>query len=130
MRKPKVYLIAQPTVDRNGRTPKLDKLDEYGEVVTVIRSGDTPSQRPDKCLQIVIDRLEAFDPEVDYLVWAGGDSLAALMAGIVLERRGVQRVRWLKYDRPKLPNGQRTDIGAKYNPVWMTIYSGIQQAAS
>lgn len=125
-RGPRVYLIAQPTINRQAKLPKLEPLSEYGEVFTVVRSGDNPTFNPGRVLGIVFHRMKDFDAKLDYLVWAGGDTLAATMAGIVLERMQISEVRWLRYERKKLPNGQRTDEGARYVPVKVTIYEALQ----
>lgn len=117
-RRPVVYLIAQPTVSRNKTKPfDLNPLYDHGEVQVVLPMGDSPTFTPIKCMDVIEKRLEAFDPDIDFLVWAGGDTLAAVMVGLALAQMEIWCFRWLRYERARLPDGSRTDIGAKYTPV-------------
>lgn len=126
-----VYLIAQPSVNRQGELPKLEPLREYGEVRVLCQTGEWPSFNPRRCLNFMRSRLAHFDPARDYLVWAGGDTLAAFLAGIVvgeLGARGVEHIQWLRYDRPKdQGTGQRTDVGARYVPITIPLSQLLQE---
>lgn len=120
---PKVYLIAQPTVTRAGKLPNLEPLAEHGEVHTVVQAGENPTDYPERNMRMIAERLKRFDANADFVVWAGGDTLAALMVGAVLERQGVARFRWLRYERRVDPvTGNRTDDGAVYIPHIINIY--------
>ena len=83
----RVFLIAQPTIAKNGHLPDLTPLADYGEVTLVVEVGERP------------DRLKDFDAETDYLVWAGGDTLSAVMAGAILTQLGHRFFRWLRFER-------------------------------
>ena len=121
-RRPVVYLIAQPTVSRNkSKNFNLDPLYDHGEVQVVLPMGDSPTFTPEKCMDVIERRLEAFDPSIDFLVWAGGDTLAAVMVGMALVNRDIWAFQWLRYERARLADGTRTDEGAAYVPVTIDL---------
>lgn len=116
-RKPVVYLIAQPSVSRSKKPIDLGPLYEHGDVQVVLPQGDSPCFTPDKSFAVMEQRLDAFDPDIDFLVWAGGDTLSAVFAGMLLAERDIWSFAWLRYERARTPDGQRTDDGAKYVPI-------------
>jgi hypothetical protein len=95
----------------------LDPLYDHGELRVVLPTGDAPAFRPGECMNTMAARFEHFDPELDFIVWAGGDTLAAVMVGFLLHERGFHVFNWLRYERRRLDDGSRTDDGAKYYPV-------------
>lgn len=117
-----VYLICQPSVDKNGKQPRLEDLARFGQVRVILQAGDAPTRRQQRCIARVDHALADFVPEVDYLVWAGGETLSALMVGFILREQGIQRFQWLKYGNPKDPHhpGQRLAEGT-YTPVWIDL---------
>jgi len=120
----KVFLIAQPSVSREGHFPRLEGLAEFGEVHTLLPDGNQPSFRPGKTMDALVKQLTELYSAGDYLVWAGGDTLAAFMAGVVMERLGVDEITWLRYDRPYDEElRRRTEKGARYVPVKVTLYN-------
>lgn len=130
---PRVFLIAQPTVTREGKMPNLEPLAEHGEIRTLLQAGlDNPWSEPARCMKIINARLLDFNPEEDSIAWAGGDSLALLMVGAVLERYGYNKVRWLRYERTPMPGGGWSHEGAKYIPTVIPLYHGSngERAAS
>lgn len=121
-----VYLIAQPTVSGTGDFPKLKPLAEYGNIRVIVEAGDYPAFTPGKIFEKVKDRLKDFDAENDYIAFAGGDTLAALMVGSALAQFGHHSFRWLRFERgrdPKNPS-RRTDEGGTYTPVDVMLYIG------
>jgi hypothetical protein len=120
---PTVYLIAQPTVKRDGGLPDLTPLSEYGEVKVLINSGEYPALHPERCLDLISTRLEKFDQERDFICWAGGDTLAAVFAGIVLERMQMTRVRWLKFQRGWGDDGDRDPNKSYYREVSVPLFN-------
>lgn len=95
----RVFLIAQPTIAKSGHLPDLTPLADYGEVTLVTEVGENPSFKPGEVFQRAVDRLKDFDAENDYLVWAGGDTLSAVMAGAILMQHGHRFFRWLRFER-------------------------------
>lgn len=116
-----VYLIAEPSVKRDATRPDLSPLAKFGELKVCLPSGHYPVLHPKKTLDILFAKLDAFRPESDYLAWAGGDTLAALLTGVVLAEFGVTRIKWLRYQRG-WKDGKRigTDEGS-YRSVMVDI---------
>jgi hypothetical protein len=114
---PTVFLIAQPSVARDGKMPNLEPLAEYGDVKVLVEAGDYPSFRPDTALAKITERLSDFDAEHDYLAWAGGDTLAAVITGMVLSTMGHKYVRWLRFERGRTEDGKRDGNNGKYTPI-------------
>jgi hypothetical protein len=118
-----VYLIAQPTVSNDGRLPKLEPLAKYGTVRVLVNPGEDPRYKPQRALDLIVKRLADFNPADDYLVWAGGDTLAAVLTGIVLadlscnDDKPFTSFRWLRWERGKDKWGKRTDEGGHYVPI-------------
>lgn len=118
MQNNRVFLIAQPSIPKNGRFPDLAPLAEYGDIKVVIEIGDYPAFKPGEAWQRVARRLQDFDAERDYLAWAGGDTLSALMAGAALTQMGHRRFRWLRFERGvNKETGERDPSTGKYTPV-------------
>lgn len=117
----RVFLIAEPTVGRNRKTFRLEPLNKFGTVVPIIRAGVNVRANPQMAYELVAEALKDYNPQEDYLVWAGGDTLVAVMVGVVLERMGMQSVNWLYYNREILPGGVRGDKGY-YTPGEFLVY--------
>lgn len=118
-----VYMIATPTIDRRGRTPDYSPARAHGNIKAVLDEGDFPTMRPKECLEKIYQRLEYFDPDKDHLLWAGGDTLSALMAGSVLSDFGIEHVSWLRFDRRRDPTtGERIPTQGIYVPVTAPLF--------
>lgn len=123
MKAPMVYLIAEPSVKRDASRPDLSPLAEFGELKVCLPSGHYPVLHPKKTLDILFSRLDAFRPDVDYIAWAGGDTLAALLTGVVLAEFGIARINWLRYQRG-WKDGKRVESGeGSYRSVVVEITS-------
>lgn len=120
MRTPTVYLIAQPTVPRKGgKLPDLTPLAAHGDIKVLITPGEYPAFHPERALKLIRQRLAEFDPAIDYIAWAGGDTLSAVLTGIVLMELECTGVTWLRHERGRDPKDPsiRTDEGSHYTPV-------------
>lgn len=126
--KGRVYLVHQPSVARRGPQPDLNKLAPFGELVTVIRTGEHVTRDPRRALRLIHDRMKDFDAETDYVVWVGGDTLAAILVGVVLADQGHDAVRWLWLDRPKNSDGSRDDARGEYRPMFVPLFLEDQRA--
>ncbi len=113
----RVYLIAQPSVKRNGKTPDLSPLAEHGDVVVLIEAGVYPSHNPDRAFNLISTRMNNFDYTRDMIAWAGGDTLSSIMTGIALADLDVPWFWFLRYERKRdKDTGQRMSEGY-YKPV-------------
>jgi hypothetical protein len=121
---PTVYLIAQPTVKRGGQLPDLTPLAEYGEVKVLINSGEYPALHPERCRDLIKKRLATFDQNIDFIAWAGGDTLAAVFTGVMLERMGMNHIRWLKFQRGWDNDGERDPNKSYYREVIAPLFDG------
>jgi hypothetical protein len=101
----------------------LSPLYEHGDLKVVLPVGDSPTNHPDQSYCLMEERLATFDPEKDYLVWAAGDVLAAVMVGMILVNmeEPIWKFNWLRYERARLPDGTRTHEGARYVPVLIDL---------
>lgn len=117
------YLIMQPSVARNGKMPNLEPLAAHGTLKVLVAAGEYPTFHPGRCLDLIANRLSDYDPERDLIAWVGGDTLAAVLTGVVLAdmaaEEGWPRFRWLRYERGRTEDGSRTDVGARYLPIWV-----------
>lgn len=118
----RVFLIAQPTIPKDGKLPDLTPLAEYGDIKVIIDGGEYPSFKPGAAWIRVSERLADFDAEHDYVAWAGGDTLSAVMVGSVLTQLGHRMFRWLRFERAVDPTTKRrVNNTGKYTPVEVTL---------
>ena len=117
----RVFILQPPTRKRD-----LSSAQRYGTIVYLIDDPEfQPSLFPAKALMEIVNRLREWDyhPERDYVVFAGGDSVGALMLGQITSAFGrVSRgntttkfYRTLRWDRELQPDGTRA--GGFYTPV-------------
>jgi len=60
-----------------------------------------------------------FNPELDFILWAGGDYLSMLLLGAVFQKRGINDFKFLRWER-----GSWNDGGAGYYlPVKVELFS-------
>lgn len=124
---PTVYLIAQPTVRRQGGAPDLTPLAKFGEVRVLVLSGEYPTYNASQVLEKMDKRLDSFDPHQDFLVWAGGDTLAAFMVGALLanrfaEDRTITHFTWLRFERDRRADGSRDNERGEYVPIRVPLF--------
>lgn len=120
MSAPVIYVIAEPSVPKtgSGRMIDLAPLAEYGQDVRyLVMRGQAPTFIKDGLYHQIRASLAQFDAEHDYLVWAGGDALGAVMVGMALASMGVTRFRWLRHERSRLPDGRRDPSRGRYVPI-------------
>jgi hypothetical protein len=123
---PVIFVISQPSIPKSasGRMIDLAPLAEYStDVRFLVLRGQSPTFTKDGLFQQIRQSLDGqFDPARDFLCWAGGDSLGAVVAGLALASLGVRRFRWLRHERSKLPDGSRDPSRGRYVPI--TIDTG------
>jgi len=116
-RRPRVYLLAQPSISRRGELPDLRPLGEFGDVTVIVTGDMNPMRYPGKTADAIEDKLADFDPDVDYLAAAGGATLAALVIGLVLGQMEIEQFQWLSFQRGTDAEGRRVNEGGYYRPV-------------
>jgi hypothetical protein len=107
-----VYLICQPSVRGDGSLPDLSGLSEYGRVKVLLQGGEMPHRNPKRTMELLSERLQNYKPHRDFLVWAGGDTLSAVMIGYLLYENGWDRIQWLRFEKKREQGtGRRLDVG-------------------
>jgi hypothetical protein len=99
-----VYVIQEPHENRDFSSAK-----EYGKLQFILSAGENPSLYPAKAIGILRTALKNFSGS-DYIVWAGGDPMSPILAGIVLGQLGFKEINFLKWDRQRR-EGVRTGSG-------------------
>lgn len=123
-----VYLIAQPTIARNGELPDLTPLAKHGAVKVLVQAGEAPGNNPQMVLDLIEKRLADFDPATDFIAWAGGDTLAAVLTGVILERMELADIPWLRFDRDIDPDTHRRLKRGSYTPIRIALDLGPDEA--
>lgn len=114
---PTVYLLQEPTSEKD-----LSSAEKYGRLKPIIGAEDKPSLNPLQTLNKIYDALYNYDSEQDSLCFAGGDPLVEFLAGIAIERLGIEEVTHLVWNREKDGNGKRTGKGF-YVPKKINIFN-------
>lgn len=121
----KVFVIQQPQQVRD-----YSSASRYGAIEYLLQPNARPSLTPGPVLKKLVDTLQAkkFNPETDYLLWAGGDPLSMFLAGVALHQMGYSQIQFLVWERERDPEtGLRKDVGF-YTPCPMYFRrSTIQQ---
>lgn len=115
-----VYVIQQPAQSR-----EFGSAQKYGRVEFVLSSAEKVSILPARALGILRRRLKPFTKE-DYIVWAGGDPFAPILAGIVLGEYGFSEINYLRWEREKMDGGLRSSNGY-YLPGKLMLRSIVSQ---
>lgn len=88
----------------------------YGEIMFVLSAGDRTCSNPELSAEKLFDALEEFNPREDFIVWAGGDPLSAIMTGMVMERLGISKFRFLRFEKSRTTKVGQPATGF-YSPV-------------
>lgn len=90
----------------------------YGDIRFVLGPSDRTSHNPAIARAKLARGLAEFDPESDYVVWAGGDPLSFFLVGSIFQSMGFAKFRYLRYER-----GDRMEESSSpyYVPVTVTL---------
>lgn len=110
----KVFVI-QATRHQADVTP----AQAYGEIEFLLTPGDRTSLNPDLVNKKLKKGLESFNPLEDYILWSGGDPLSLLLTGAALTEMGVDKYRYLRYEKP---DARRAKSAPFYVPVTVTPF--------
>ena len=96
----------------------------YGEIRFVLSAGDRTCANPELSMERLRRELSDFNPQQDFIVWAGGDPLSAIVAGMVLIDMGITKFRFLRFEK-----NRNTKPGDKvtgfYSPVEVRLERDI-----
>lgn len=88
----------------------------YGEIVFILSAGDRTCSNPEISMDKLTRGLENFNYREDFIVWAGGDPLSAIVAGAILFDLGITKFRFLRFEKNRgTKPGQQ--VNGFYSPV-------------
>lgn len=107
----RVFVINQPR-PRGGVQPyDLSSAMQYGDLIFVFRADQsTPSADPEWATRHAREILRDVTPN-DFLIWAGGDPMGAVVASAIFADNTDGRVNYLKWERERTSGGERTGRG-------------------
>lgn len=117
---PRVFLISEPPSMRNSSLgPDMRQLMSFGTIHIILSHADFPVMRSDQAVNKISQALQLYDydPDVDYIAWAGGDPVALLLIGAYLGDMGYERVKWLRYTKPRDPLTGKTLIASPHEYI-------------
>lgn len=93
-----VFVIQKPKPSSSGVTYDISPATEYGEVKFIFDAYENPSTNPEASINKVRKALDAFDPDTDYCIAAGGDPYGLLLMGFVVNELQLP-IKWLRFER-------------------------------
>ena len=115
-----VYLVQNPPPVRRASGPPIFKdlssAQRYGVLHPMLDEGEQPSATPGPCLHKVSKALRQFNPERDFLCYAGGDPMSLAIGCLALANMGIKEFNLLRWERERSTDGQR-QRGGFYVPV-------------
>ncbi len=89
----------------------------YGSIEFVLGPGDRTSSSPALSVGKLFTALESFDPDKDFVLWAGGDPLSCMLTGAVLSELGILRYKYLRFEKERGKSGPGEPVQGFYVPV-------------
>ena len=120
MTKSTVYVVQAP---RNAGHVDFSSAADFGKVKFILRDNAMALSSPHETLEEIRRQLENFGPD-DYITSISGDPAASFMAGLCLPESYDGPIQWLRWERIRDENGNRTTKGF-YVPA--TIDLGYDQ---
>lgn len=105
----RVFVVHDRSAGVDGRPVNLSAALSYGRLVPIFQERDWPGMNSEQGCRQIERRLRTYDPEKDFLLWAGGDPMALVMLGAWLFGNGIDQSRWLRHNRKRDAQGNRTD---------------------
>lgn len=121
----RVYLIMKPSHKSDGSYPDLSPLEQHGSLCHLVDEHIKPSRDPELAFSMIEERLSQFDYRFDKIAWAGGDTLAAVLAGVCLADLEIPWFTFLRYDRNWDPKKRRRYQGGFYTPVKIQLENTV-----
>lgn len=88
----------------------------YGEIQFILSAGDRTCSNPELSMDKLRRALKDFNPHQDFIVWAGGDPLSAIIVGMVMHDLGINKFRFLRYEKNRNTRPGQPPTGF-YSPV-------------
>lgn len=88
----------------------------YGEIRFILSAGDRTCSNPELTMDKLRRALVDFDPRSDFIIWAGGDPLSAIVSGMVLTEMGIRKFRFLRFEKNRHTRQGEKPTGF-YSPV-------------
>lgn len=123
-----VFVVNQPRENPKsglGASYDISPALQYGPITFIFSQVDfpSPSEDLDAAIAHAWDVLENFDPEADFVVWAGGDPISMLLVAPILFDLAQDNVRYLKFERARNVDGAKTQAGY-YEPKLVNLFKG------
>jgi hypothetical protein len=88
----------------------------YGEIHFVLSTGDRTCANPELSMDRLRRALREFKPRDDFILWAGGDPLSLLVAGMVMLDLGITKFRYLRFEKNRNTKAGQPMTGF-YSPI-------------
>jgi len=92
----------------------------YGEIIFVLSAGDRTCSNPELSAEKLTKALKDFNYREDFIVWAGGDPLSAIVTGLVLSNLGMKKFRFLRFEKNRHTKPGQPVTGF-YSPVEVNL---------
>ena len=112
-----VYIRQEPTSEKD-----LTSAAQYGALKPILASDDNPAKNAMFSMNKIYNALYDYNSEEDHLCFPGGDPVALLLTGAVLERLGIEEVSYLVWNRERDNAGMRKSTGF-YMPKKIKIFT-------
>lgn len=118
---PVVYLPRELLPVRASAAIDLSSATRYGKLEFILSNEQSPSFMPGPCMNCMRAALKTFNPENDFIADGGGDKMGLALLMLVLRDMNFRTVKYLRWERERLPDGTRTKAGY-YVPVTVPLY--------
>lgn len=120
-KEPTVYFPRELLPVKASSSLDLSSATRYGKLEFILTHEQSPSFMPGPCMNCMRSTLKDFNPEVDYIADGGGDKMGLALLMLVLRDMNFRTVRYLRWERERLPDGTRVKAGY-YVPVSVPLY--------
>jgi len=126
-----VYLVQEPTIPRRATQRKIDisPMMWWGEVRVLVERNQAPGFRPMEAYLQIYNRLAQFDPDRDFIAAVGGDTLGVMLTSAALREYGHEYFYFLRFERTRLPNGERDPSSGEYYPILAPLSHDVAKRA-
>jgi hypothetical protein len=88
----------------------------YGDIQFILSAGDRTCSNPELSIEKLKKALADFDAHQDFIIWAGGDPLSAIVVGMVMVELGIRKFRFLRFEKNRNTR-QGEPVTGYYSPV-------------